>query len=61
MHDKENDQLPAQIAFKGGKTCSDSKTTIGERRKLVGVVREGDASRLKALEYLGRRWLSHRR
>ncbi|RVG87174.1 hypothetical protein CN221_29430 [Sinorhizobium meliloti] len=61
MHDKENHQLPEQIEFTDEKRGSDkSKTTIAERRKLVGVTREADSARLEALEYLGRRWLSHR-
>jgi hypothetical protein len=61
MHDKENHQLPEQIAFTDGKTGSDNpKTTIGERRKRVGAIREADPARMKALEYIGRRWLSRR-
>lgn len=61
MHDKESHRLPEQIAFTDEKTGSgDPKTMIAERRKLVDAIRKGDPSRLKALEYLGRRWLSHR-
>ena len=61
MQDKDTHQLPEQSAFKDENRGSDNaKPTIAERRKMVGPLREADPGRLKALEYLGRRWLSLR-
>ncbi|RVE86492.1 hypothetical protein [Sinorhizobium meliloti] len=61
MQDRDEYGLPEQSAPLDETTRSDTqKIAVAERRKLVGVHREADPSRLKALEYLGRRWLSHR-
>lgn len=61
MQDRDDYALPEQSASSDEKTGSDtSKKMMAQRRKLVGVIRETDPARLKALEYLGRRWLSHK-
>ncbi|RMI10410.1 hypothetical protein CN115_27170 [Sinorhizobium meliloti] len=61
MQDRDEYGLPGQNASLDGTTRSDTpKIAVAERRKLVGVHREPDPRRLKGLEYLGRRLLSHR-
>ncbi|RVM74358.1 hypothetical protein CN126_21890 [Sinorhizobium meliloti] len=61
MQDRGEYDLPEQSASLDGTTRLDTqKIAAAERRKLVGVHREPDPRRLKALEYLGRRLLSHR-
>lgn len=59
MPDREEHRLPVQSASTEEKSLPDSpKRTIANRRKSVGVTREADPGRLKAADYLGRRWLS---
>lgn len=61
MQDKDDYALPEQSVSRDENKDSDTpKKTMAQRRKSVGVTRGADHSRLKALEYLGRRWLSHR-
>ncbi|RVK33152.1 hypothetical protein [Sinorhizobium meliloti] len=61
MQDRDEYGLPKQSASLDETTRSDTpKIAVAKRRKLVGVHREADPSRLEGLEYLGRRWLSNR-
>lgn len=61
MQDTDDYVLPEQSASPDENNNSDTpETTMAQRRKSVGVTRGADHSRLQALEYLGRRWLSHR-
>ncbi|RVI25398.1 hypothetical protein U8C32_03370 [Sinorhizobium medicae] len=58
-HDRDDHSLPEESAYTDEKPVPDTpKRTIADRLKLVGIVCEDDPARLKALEYLGRRWLS---
>ncbi|WP_145162447.1 hypothetical protein [Sinorhizobium medicae] len=60
MQERDDCEFPDQSASPDENTDSvNPKKTIAARRKSVGVI-EADPARLKALEYLGRRWLSHR-
>jgi hypothetical protein len=56
MQDRDDHALPEQSAS----SEENPERTIAKRRKSVGVIRDADPGRLKALEYLGRRWLSLR-
>ncbi|WP_318894086.1 hypothetical protein U8C36_12045 [Sinorhizobium medicae] len=61
MQDRDDYTLPEQSALPDENKDSDTpKQTMAQRRKAVGVTHGADHSRLKALEYLGRRWLSLR-
>jgi hypothetical protein len=61
MQDTDDYALPEQGASPDeNKDSGTPKKTMAQRRKSVGVTRGADHRRLKALEYLGRRWLSHR-
>ncbi|MDE3874252.1 hypothetical protein GHK78_29650 [Sinorhizobium meliloti] len=61
MQDRDDHALPEQSASSEENTGLETgKKTIAKRRKSVGVIRDADPARLKALEYLGRRWLSLR-
>lgn len=61
MQDRDDHSQPEESASTDEKPVPDTpKTTIAYRRKLVGITSEPDPARLKALEYLGRRWLSCR-
>jgi hypothetical protein len=61
MQDTDDYASPEQSASSDEYKDSDTpKNTMAQRRKSVGVARGADHSRLKALEYLGRRWLSLR-
>ncbi|PLT98346.1 hypothetical protein BMJ34_15410 [Sinorhizobium medicae] len=60
-HDRDDHSLPDESPSTDEKPAPDTpQRTIANRRKSVGVIHEGDTGRLEALEYLGRRWLSHR-
>ncbi|ASP68594.1 hypothetical protein CN210_17250 [Sinorhizobium meliloti] len=60
MRDRDDHSLPEESASTDEKPAPDTpKRTIPYRRKSVGVNHERDTARLKTLEYLGRRWLSH--
>ncbi|WP_192936934.1 hypothetical protein [Sinorhizobium meliloti] len=52
MQDRDDYALPEQSASSDEKTGSDTPKKV--------MIRETDPARLKALEYLGRRWLSHK-
>lgn len=61
MRDRDDQGLPEKTAPPDEKMASDTpKITVAKRRKSVGVNRAAHPDRLKALEYLGRRWLSRR-
>ncbi len=59
MQDKDSYELPEQSASPENAKSDTQKKTMAKRRKSVGAI-EANPGRLKALEYLGRRWLSHR-
>ncbi|RVH81673.1 hypothetical protein CN204_24185 [Sinorhizobium meliloti] len=59
-HDRDDNSLPDESPSTDENPPDTPQRTIANRRKSVGVIHEGDTGRLKALEYLGRRWLSHR-
>lgn len=53
--------MPEKTAPADEIVASDTpKITVAKRRKSVGVNRAAHPDSLKALEYLGRRWLSRR-
>lgn len=61
MPDRDEDGLPEKTAPVDEIVASDTpKITVAKRRKSVGVNRAAHPDSLKALEYLGRRWLSRR-
>ncbi|ASQ01946.1 hypothetical protein CN128_33320 [Sinorhizobium meliloti] len=59
-HDRDDHSLPDESPSTDENPPDTPQRTIANRRKPVGVIHEGDTGRLKTLEYLGRRWLSHR-
>jgi len=60
-HDRDDHSLPDESPSTDEKPALDTpQRTMANRRKSVGVSHERDTARLPALEYLGRRWLSHR-
>ncbi|RVL87449.1 hypothetical protein CN140_02470 [Sinorhizobium meliloti] len=59
-HDRDDHSLPDESPSTDENSPDTPQRTIANRRKSVGVIHEDDTGRLKALEYLGRRWLSHR-